>query len=216
MTKGEYPYPPDEFDAVDPSAGPRGVHRNPRSRWATVWPFLAALVVAAALGLVVVNLVWDEREPAPSAQGTAEAPAGDGTVTEGATPETPAADPTGTPAPVEPTTPAPEPTPEPTPEPPPPAPEPDLATPVSVFNSTSVTGLAADAAEQLEDAGWTEVEAANYTGGTLPSSTVSYAGPELEVSARAVAAVLGITTVQLAESDAVDGIQVVLERDFAR
>jgi hypothetical protein len=205
VTKGEYPYPPDEFDAVDPSAGPRGVHRRPRSRWSTVWPFLVALVVSAALAFAVVALVWDDRGPGATAgtdvaapEATEPAPTGSAPVTT----EAPAAEPPATeaPAPVE--TPA-------------PAPEPDLATPVTVFNSTSVSGLAADAAYQLEDAGWSEVDAGNYPGGTLPSSTVFYGTAELEVSARAVADVLGIDVVELAESDTTEGIEVVLERDFA-
>jgi len=212
VTRAEYPYPADEFDAVDPSQGPRGSHRAPRSAWSAVWPFLAALAVAVALGLVVVDLVWGDDAPTPSAQGTSQTlvpqdtPTPD-TATQDGTPEEPATAPT-TPAPVVTTT-APAPVEE------PPAPEPDLDAPVSVVNSTSVTGLAARAADRLEDAGWTEVVAGNYRGGTLASSTVLYAGPDLEVSARAVADVLGITAVELAESDDAEGIQVVLERDFA-
>jgi hypothetical protein len=84
-----------------------------------------------------------------------------------------------------------------------------------VLNSTSVQGLAAEAAEQLEDAGWSDVGSGNYPGGTLPASTVYYAAADLEVSARAVAEVLGIDAVELAENDTTEGIEVVLERDFA-
>jgi LytR cell envelope-related transcriptional attenuator len=207
VTKGEYPYPPDEFDAVDPSAGPRGVHRRPRSRWSAVWPFVVALVVSAGLALVVVALVWDERGPGTTPATDVAAPAAtDAAPTE---PDPAATEPPATEAaPV-------EPTPVPPVETPPPPPEPDLATPVVVFNSTSVQGLAADAAEQLADAGWSDVDSGNYPGGTLAASTVFYAAAELEVSARAVAEVLGIDVVELAESDATDGIEVVLERDFA-
>jgi cytoskeletal protein RodZ len=204
VTKGEYPYPPDEFDAVDPSSGPRGVHRRPRSRWSAVWPFLVALVVSGALAFAVVALVWDERGPAATpASDVAAAPE-----TETATPPTESPTATEAPAPEPPATSAPV-------ETPPPPPEPDLATPVTVFNSTSVQGLAGDAAGQLEDAGWTEVSSGNYPGGTLAASTVFYGAVDLEVSARAVAEVLGIDVVELAETDATDGIEVVLERDFA-
>jgi LytR cell envelope-related transcriptional attenuator len=208
VTKGEYPYPPDEFDAVDPSAGPRGVHRRPRSRWGTVWPFLVALAASAALAFVLVAYVWDERGPTPSA-GTGDA-APDAVATEASPTETAPAEPAPTEPPAGEAPAAPTPV-ETTPAPPP---SPDLGTPVTVFNSTSVQGLAADAADRLEDAGWSEVASGNYPGGTLPSSTVFYGSAELEVSARAVAEVLGISAVELAESDATDGIEVVLERDF--
>jgi hypothetical protein len=171
-----------------------------------VWPFLIALVVSGALAFAVVALVWDDRAPESTTTDVVAAPEAE---------ETPA--PTGEPAPTttEPEATEPPTTPPAVETPPPPAPEPDLGTPVTVFNSTSVQGLAADAAGQLEDAGWSEVESGNYPGGTLPASTVFYGTAELEVSARAVAEVLGIDAVQLAESDATDGIEVVLERDFA-
>jgi cytoskeletal protein RodZ len=207
VTKGEYPYPPDEFDAVDPSAGPRGVHRRPRSRWSAVWPFLVALVLSGALAFAVVALVWDER--GPGATPTADVAAEPGAEATEPAPTEPAPTDTAPPATEPPATTPPAET------PPPPPPEPDLETPVTVFNSTSVQGLAADAAGQLEDAGWSEVDSGNYPGGTLPASTVFYGTAELEVSARAVAEVLGIDVVELAESDATDGIEVVLERDFA-
>jgi hypothetical protein len=113
------------------------------------------------------------------------------------------------PTPAETTTPAPSVTPTPTPEV-----EPDLGTPVLVLNSTSVAGLASEAAADLEDAGWTAVSSGNYTGGTLAGSTVRYASADLEASARAVATELGIAAVELDDSDAGDGIEVVLELDF--
>jgi cytoskeletal protein RodZ len=200
VTTGEYPYPPDEFDAVDPSAGPRGAHRRPRSRWATAWPYLAALAVSAVLAFALVGYVWEDRAPTPSAQGTA------GQAPQGTTPPPSPSDaaPEESPRP-EPTTDAPTAT--------TPAPAPDLSTPVSVVNSTTVPGLAADAAGQLEAAGWTEVVFGNFTG-TLPASTVRYATAEQEGSARAVADTLGIDTVELAADDAVGGIEVVLEADY--
>jgi len=206
VTQGEYPYPPDEFDAVDPSTGPRGAHRRPRSRWATLGPYLAALVVSAAVAYVVIGFLWDERGDAPSAQPTAgvsepaadpQAPGTDASPPTGAEPTGPEA--TGTPGP---TTGA-------------PLAEPDLATPVIVLNSTSVSGLASEAAAELEDAGWTAVRSGNFPGGTLPESTVRYASADLEPSARAVADALGIAAVELADPDATDSIEVVLEADFA-
>ena len=202
VTKGEYPYPPDEFDEVEPTAGPRGVHRRPRSRWSRVWPFLVALVVSAALAFAAVELVWDGRRAGPVAEPDDLVVEGEATPTESA-PATP--DPSATPTPVEPV---------PTTTTPPPPPEPDLSTPVTVLNSTSVQGLAAEAAGRLEEAGWTQIDAGNYPGGTLPSSTVFYGSAELAVSARAVAEALGISAVEPPES-ATTAIEVVLERHFA-
>ena len=215
MTQGEYPYPADEFDGVDRSAGPRGSHRRPRSAWARYWPYVLVLAVSAVLAFALVGYVWDEREPAPSAQGpgaaTATDAAAEGTADPGATPS---ASPQG---------------------------EPDLAAPVSVVNATSVQGLAGEVAERLRDAGWTEVTTGNYAGEDLAASAVRYATPDLEASARAVADELGITTVELAGADgaadataadevateedaeddaaadddaATQGIEVVLEADF--
>jgi hypothetical protein len=83
-----------------------------------------------------------------------------------------------------------------------------------VLNSTSVSGLASAAAAELEDAGWTAVSSGNFRGGTLPASTVRYASADLEASARAVATELGITAVELADPDAGEAIEVVLEADF--
>ena len=176
MTQGEYPYPADEFDAVDRSAGPRGSHRRPRSAWARLWPYALVLALSAVLAFALVGYVWDEREPAPSAQGpgaatgepATDAPAGVGT------------DPGASPSPLG---------------------EPDLASPVRVVNATSVRGLAAEVAERLRAAGWTEVSTGNYAGEDLATSTVRYAAPELEASARAVADELGITAVELAGAD---------------
>ncbi|MCR6493415.1 hypothetical protein [Cellulomonas sp. P24] len=49
MSKARYPYPADEFDAVDAHAGPRGVHRRARSVWTRVWPFLLVIVLFPAI-----------------------------------------------------------------------------------------------------------------------------------------------------------------------
>lgn len=215
MTQGEYPYPPDEFDAVDPSVGPRGAHRRPRSRWATVWPYLVALAVSAVLAYVVIGIVWDGRTvPTASGNGTAAAtpspaasaspepsPAGspggtdDDAAAPGAGDDTePPADPDGAA------------------EPPADGTVPDRATPVVVLNSTSVPGLAAGVAERLQTAGWTSVSSGNFAGG-LPASTVRYPSADLEPSARAVADALGIAAVEPGGS-AGDRVEVVLEDDF--
>lgn len=194
MIKGDYPYPSDEFDAVDPSQGPRGVHRRPRGRWATLAPYGAALVLSAALALVLIGVLWDERTPLPV------------TLPEIGLGETAAPPPTGAAA-----SPASGGTPSATREP-----TVDLGAPVRVLNSTSVAGLAADAAGRLADAGWTDVRTGDFPAGALETSLVRFATPDLEGSARQVADVLGIDGVEPADEPA-DGedpaIEVVLGRD---
>jgi hypothetical protein len=180
VTPGEYPYPPDEFD-IDRSDAPRGSHRRARSTWSTLWPYGLVLAVSGALAFTLVGYVWQDGEPAPSAQASG-APVTDG----------PTVAPTAT-APQE---------------------EPDLSAPVVVLNATSVQGLAGEVAAALRDAGWTEVRTGNYTGADLAATTVRYGSPDLEASARAVAAELGIAEVELAADDPTEGIDVVLEPDY--
>ena len=90
----------------------------------------------------------------------------------------------------------------------------DLATAVVVYNSTSVSGLAAKGAAALTKAGFTKVTSGNYTGGTLPTSTVFYATANLEGTAKAAASALKITTVTLSPAKAGKTIAVVLEKDY--
>lgn len=193
VTKGEYPYPPDEFDHVESGAGPRGAHRALRSRWTRAWPFVVVVVLFPALAYGAVTYWSSERgggQELSAAVDPAETPA-----------QTPAQPPADPPVQTPPAAPG-------------PAAAPDLTTPVVVFNSTSRSGLAGSAAEVLTDAGWESATSANYTGGTLDSSTVIYGSAELEVTARAAADALGITTIQLAEVDTVTGLEIVLESDY--
>jgi LytR cell envelope-related transcriptional attenuator len=69
------------------------------------------------------------------------------------------------------TKPKPSATPSPRPKPTPSQPVPDVY--VEVYNMTSVTGLAASKAAQLQDAGWQVVGIDNWRG-NIPSSTVYY------------------------------------------
>lgn len=77
MTKSQYPYPPDEFDVRGPEGAPVGVHREPRSGWSSVWPFLLVAVVFAGLGIGVISFLSDggdtptENPPAASEQSAA-------------------------------------------------------------------------------------------------------------------------------------------------
>ncbi|WP_149203805.1 LytR C-terminal domain-containing protein [Actinotalea subterranea] len=206
MSARDYPHPPDEFDAADVAGGPRGAHRRPRSRLSRWLPFLVVLVVFPALAYGIVTWLSDweglpgadttttdttdtaEDEPATDDTATEETPA-DGATTE----ETPAA--------------------EPTVEAPPP-PVANLATPVEVFNATSRSGLAGGAADRLEEAGFTSVEAGNWDGADLDTSVVYYPNADHVATAQAAAAALGLTAVQESAEEAPEGIVVVLAADY--
>ncbi len=203
MKPGAYSYPPDEFDAAARSGGPRGVHRATRSRWSRWWPFLLVLVVfpALAYGAVTVLSDWDGL---PGGGTGAEDPgdAAEEPTDETAGPTDPA-DPAATPSP----------TPEPTPEPPPPPPA-DPARQVDVFNATNRSGLAGNAAERLEDAGFTDVSALNWDGDDPAASVVYYGAPTDVTTAQLVGSTLGIAQVVQDAALAPDGIVVVLAADF--
>ncbi|MFI2103042.1 LytR C-terminal domain-containing protein [Isoptericola sp. NPDC019693] len=75
MSKSHYPYPPDEFDVRGPEGTPVGVHREPRSGWSSVWPFLLIVVVCGGLAVGIVSFLSDDGEPAapPAAEQSAGA-----------------------------------------------------------------------------------------------------------------------------------------------
>jgi hypothetical protein len=183
VIKAQYNHPEDEFDAVEPGTVPRGVHRAPISRWRRAWPFLVVIILFPVLAFGAVNYWSDVRDAAPTASASPSVAA-----TKAATP---AATPSATPTP---------------------AGAPELGTPVVVFNATTKSGLAASAAKKLTDAGWTAAKPQDYTGGALNASTVRYSSSDLEATARAAGAALGITNV--AKTDGVDGVEIVLEDDY--
>lgn len=208
MTKGRYPYPDDEFDAVDASVGPRGVHRAPLSRWSRLWPFLLVIVLFPALAFGVVTYVfnWDglgsdsdsgvSQDASQDVDGSVDDGAGDEGTDAGATEGTDegAAE-------------------EPAVETPPVV-EADLSLPVEVLNAAKVSGLAAKAGAKLTAAGFTSVTPGNYTGAATTTSGVYYASEDQQPTAAEAAAALGITKVELSTTQAADGITVVLASDF--
>ena len=89
----------------------------------------------------------------------------------------------------------------------------DVGVPLAVLNSTGTSGLAAGAAERLEEAGWTVDRVGNYPGGELPT-TVFYGADELAATADAVAGSLGTGRAALS-ADVDDGeLTVVLGPDY--
>ncbi|MBX9245793.1 LytR C-terminal domain-containing protein [Actinotalea ferrariae] len=202
MKAGDYPYPADEFDAADARGGPRGVHRAPRSRRSRVLPFVVVVLLFPLLAYGVVTWLsdWEGLQtPGGSDQGQ-EAPADDGEATE------PATDAATEPATEEETTP---------PEPvAPPPPVPDLAATVTVYNSTSRSGLASGAAERVEEAGFTSVSADDWDGEDPDASVVYHATAADVATAQLVAQTLGITQVVESAEQAPKGVVVVLAGDY--
>ncbi|AEG45315.1 LytR C-terminal domain-containing protein [Isoptericola variabilis] len=209
MTKSQYPYPPDEFDARRPEGAPVGVHREPRSRWSAVWPFLLVAVVFAGIAVGVVSYLSDDRggDTPPAASSTEDAAGGDGedtgeeTGAEGEPSEEPSAEPTDTA----------------TEEPPAEGlseedvaallAQASLTAPIVVQNASpqagaTVDGLAGSTAELLTAQGFSNITTANFDGSEAPSgNAVRYVGDRAETSA-AVAAVLGIPEENVRQVDA--------------
>jgi len=215
VSRADYPYPEDEFDAAANPDAPRGVHRAPRSAWSRWWPFLVVIVVAPVLAYGLVS--WAARTGDLPALGSgltsgtqdgAQEPGDDGAsdeATDGATDG--AVPPEGTDD-GEPTDGASEP-----PADTPPPPEPVLSTPVTVLNGAGINGLAARTAEKLTAADFTAVDTGNVTGARPQVSTVFYGTAELQTTAELVASTLGLTTVTLSQAEAGEGVTVVLVSD---
>jgi hypothetical protein len=214
VTKGNDRYPEDEFDAEPAHDVPIGVHRAPRTWWSRWWPFVAVLVVVPTLTVAFVLWAssWEGRLPfGDSDEPQASAPAS-GAPGEAA-PEDPATAGTEEPPVGEP------PVEEPAPEEPPVVEEPappvaDLTTSVRVLNAANVSGLAAGAQSDLEDAGFTNVTAGNGNAGGSTATTVFYGSPDHAATAQEVATTLGVTAVVESADVAPDGVVVLLLRDF--
>lgn len=193
-------YPRDEFDKVPESAARQGVHRerlaSSRSSGLALKIFVGLLVLA--VGLVAYFLlprlgIGDAAEPAsattaapePDEASTeaSEAPSASAEASESATPNATVSE-------------SPSASPEPTEDGTEPAADVDRTQPVNVLNATTVSGLANTAAGRLQVDGWTVAEIGNWAGEPLPGSIVFFNGEEQRANAEALAALLGIPTVQ--------------------
>ncbi|NEG95611.1 LytR family transcriptional regulator [Bifidobacterium sp. SMB2] len=209
-------YPADEFD--NPSQGPVGLHRGPRSLASRALPYVIVLLVAAALAFGV--FAWlshaNSGSSSEASQSTstsvssaasskssksASAKTSTKSATKAATTasQTPTATETATPTATPSTT-----TPTPTATV-------NKSTSVTVYNGTRRSGLAASSATTLRNAGYASVSARNPSNrNTLPStSTVWYSSADDEATARDIASQLGIS--QVARVDGLGtGVAVVL------
>ena len=70
----------------------------------------------------------------------------------------------------------------------------DKAVPVRVLNNSTVSGLAAQTANQLTAEGWDIAETGNYPGGVVPATTVYYGdSPDEQAAAQQIAGTLGVS-----------------------
>ena len=94
-----------------------------------------------------------------------------------------------------------------------------MRVPVRVYNNSTITGLAARAAEDFRRAGWPIDEVGNYPHGVIPTTTVYYRpGTDEEAPARALAQQFGMRVNPRFEGmqDATPGIIVIVTNDYGR
>ncbi|WP_156165132.1 LytR C-terminal domain-containing protein [Demequina silvatica] len=191
-------YPRDEFDEIAEGSGPVGVHRAPRPWWTILVVPVVVFVVAGLAAFGVAKFLWStgdgsEASASPSATATVE-------TSESATPEpSETASEAASPEPSETASPEPSVT---------PSPEPVISydAPIAVLNGTGISGLAAEDAAVLTDAGFTDVSAANLTGSPA-SNVVIYDSEERADTAQEVADLLGIDTVQFGDTETLADIE---------
>ena len=195
-------YPRDAFD--NPPSGPVGVHRGRRSVVARVAPFLIVIVAAALAGLLAWGIASGElakvQLPWSNQSQTSQSDAGDdgqsddqdasdsqqsdqsdqSDQTDGAQDEPDGDDQSQDGA-----------------EPAAPEQTVNYGTGVRVVNATGVNGYAAQQMGVLQSVGYTNVVAANPSGGTLPAVNVVWYQNETDMAtAQDVANTLGIATVE--------------------
>ena len=176
-------YPKDEFDRAGEDM-PQGMHLQQPSRWKSVWPFLAVLVIvpAAAWGISHI-LISGGSQPKATTSVTATASASASATTPSASPSSEAtSSPSASATTIE------------TPSPSPTIPVRHSAK-ISVLNGTGTQGLAAQKVSALANAGFDGASAANARGWDTEVTTVYYEDPNLKATAEEVANVLGISRV---------------------
>ncbi|WP_166850621.1 LytR C-terminal domain-containing protein [Isoptericola sp. BMS4] len=228
MSKSHYSYPPDEFDVRGPEGTPVGVHREPRSGWSSVWPFLLVIVICGGVAVGAVTFLSRDGEPStpPAAEQSGGAAAGDegsgsgDEATDGATDEG-ASDETSE-------EPADEPSEESSEEPSDDASEEpsqdvaalvdaaDTSAYVRVLNDGGPSGEAGRGAEALEAQGFTTVQADNYPDDSGQTANVVWYVAGREDTAAAVAAILGVPAEETSEQALGDGdVIVVVNEELA-
>ena len=93
----------------------------------------------------------------------------------------------------------------------------DFAIPVRIYNNSTITGLASDAARELEAAGWDEVSTGNYAAGVIPTTTVYYRpGTAERTAADRIASTIGARSEErfVGLDDATPGVIVIVTNDY--
>ncbi len=208
MSKRKTSYPPDEFDIQSDAVPRSGVHRASRSAWSQIWPYLVALIVAAALGLgsiyylmqspnsrvnELINDATNTADPNGTESSDLDAELGDEDT------EDPDADNSGAEDPDSDGTENDEPdsddsssSDDPADDEPA-APEVDRSISVRVLNASGRQGVAATEAAKLTQDGFTNVTPDNFQGDLPPSSVIYYKGAGNQANAERIGELLGIT-----------------------
>ncbi len=198
-------YPKDEFDRAGEDM-PVGMHRPQPSKWKSVIPFLAILVVVPLLGWGASILLTSRGNDSTSAESdsspviSSQSSEAQGTASE--VPQSEAASESATPSESASSTPE--------------ASESvsssavDYNVKISVLNGTGTTGYAASEAQKLNTAGFAGTSAANATGWASQSSAVYYSDPDTKSSAEEIARVLDIATVATADDSDLGSADIVV------
>lgn len=173
-----YDYPDDEFDdGKGAGPAPIGVHRAELPAWRSWVSLLAVLILVPILAWGAVKLLGRSSNSSTSTAGTSTAtPAGTGAPASegvgGATPSDGAGDAAASAAPTG---------------------EADMSTGITLYNGTSIQGLAGRTGEKLTAAGYTRVNVSPgaYTVEQPTKTTVYYNSAEQAATAQAVVAALG-------------------------
>lgn len=203
-------YPPDEFD--NPPAGPIGVHRGKRSLISRLAPFIVVVVFAVVAGYIAwlaftgdidhLRFPWQHEEVVATSSTTAEKNEEKSKVTQqndtnDQTETTDSTDQSDQNSQTDQQSQESSEQQEATP-----APTANKEASVRVINASGVNGYAAQQSGVLNQAGYTNVVAANPSGGALPSANVVwYANDADAATAQDIAQTLGIGNVEK-----VDGI----------
>lgn len=203
-------YPPDEFD--NPPAGPIGVHRGKRSLISRLAPFIVVVVFAVVAGYIAwlaftgdidhLRFPWQHEEVVATSSTTAEKNEEKSKETQQndtneQTETTDSTDQSDQNSQTEQQSQESSEQQEATP-----APTANKEASVRVINASGVNGYAAQQSGVLNQAGYTNVVAANPSGGALPSANVVwYANDADAATAQDIAQTLGIGNVEK-----VDGI----------
>lgn len=182
-------YPVDEFDNSVSERGPLGVHRKRKSIvMAIVAPFLV-FIGAGALAYGVVVYLWAQGGGSGLPPlGDIAAPSITKTAFVGPTDNLSTLSPTPTAS----SSPKPKPAPTPTHT----AEPVHLDASVVVLNGAKIAGLAGTSADKIKAGGFTAVTTGNLSTNLPAANTVRYSDAIYETTARQVAALLGIATVE--------------------